>query len=338
MARQYGKDTDSAKIASEEVDEIRKGDVELQHNIEKGIGIGCVALAVIILIVNIVNAVSLGADSRRLRESFEYEQSKLSTTPEPSGTDTEPVEPSTVVGADTVRQEYRVSNMKAAGQALADEQNRLIEEVRSGSITAYKKSDMSPDVISTYMSGDLSNSKKRLWCWDVVAADTNVDYEWVFSSDYDFENSYAEGGAVQDKSTINQVVGVWRLYEKTDAASQKKLLMYVTGIYHCGSLQGAADGYFTDIEIVGLTGWGEQKVEEPVDSTVFVPTEGNDRGAPAENPDNNTTIATPAPANEECGEPDYEPSESSESLTSEASDVTTSTDEEISVSEESEVD
>lgn len=335
MARQYGKDTDSAKIASEEVDELRKSDIEFQHKVEKGIGIGCAALAVIILLVNIVNAVSLSSDSRRLREAYEYEQSKLTTTPAPSETDTEPVEPATVVGADTVKQEYRVSNMKAAGQALADEQNRLIEEVRSGNISKYDQTTMSQDVMSTYIYGEPRKSISRLWGWDIIIADTSIDYEWVFSSDYDFENSYTESGTVQDKSTVNQVVGVWRLYVKNDAASQKKLLMYVTGIYHCGSLQGAADGYFSDMEVVGLTGWGEQKVEEPVDSTDFEPTEGNDRGAPAENPDNSTTIATPAPANETCGEPD---SESSEISVSEESDETISTDKEVSVSGESEVD
>lgn len=320
MARKYGKDTDAAKNASEEVSNIRQGDVELQSKIEKGIGAGCAVVALIILIASIATAIRLGNETRNYKQSVEQRQSEL--VPVTTVSENESVAPVGEVGVDTVEQRYRVSNMYDAGQAVANEQNRLIAEIKSGNIKKYTESSMSNEILSTYVS-DPSKSAGRCWAWDLVESHPDVNYVWVFSTDYDFENSYTEGSSVQDKSQVTKLPAVWRLYEETDAASQNKLIMYVVGVYNCGSPQGNQAGYFTDVKVYGLTGWGVQAKEQAEVSDVDYSnvSETDDMGAPADRPgnpvrpgdsDSSDSEPTGAPVNDSCGEPDCEPSDASD--------------------------
>ena len=294
MARQYGQDTESAKSASEEVSKIREGDAVLQGKVEKVIAIGALAIGFIFFMVKIFGAVGDGrtaADYRARTEQYrqlyasattatstdvtgetgestpsettisENETGETGTTGETSATSTP------VVGEDTVVRNYLVHNASAAAEAVAAEQNRLISVAASGQ-SSYDSLTMSQEVLDTYFDvNNLNNTNAdKAWSWRFISGD--VDVVWVCGTNYNFEDSYIEGSTGGPNpplsvSNPSSMTIVWRCYKVGDEIAQTRLLGYVTAIYNSPTqvYPNKPDGYFTDVQFHGLTGWGATEAD-----------------------------------------------------------------------------
>ena len=303
MARKYGQDTDSAKSASEEVNKLREEDALKKQQIEKIIAGVALGIGIIFFITKILGAVgdSKAAADYRVRTE-EYRQilaaatptdpttesgattetgTSESTTPTESSTPSEtsagtdesnPSEttPTSQVDEDTVVRQYISDNPYNAGVAVANEQNRLVGLVASGELSA-NNAYMSTDILNTYFESPSTDATRM---WGRFFTDSNVNIVWVFDTNYTFESHWIEGSTGGPNPPSNLTV-VWRCYASGDEIAQTKLLGYVTATYNPYTQvhQERPDGYFSNVSIHSLTGWGssamdiQQHTENPTDPT-----------------------------------------------------------------------